>query len=365
MVFRTMIAELQQRAFDDAWSEDFPPVGRFVSVKVDDRKYWYFDQPNGEGGQKRKYVGPADDPDITARVGDFKREKADYKGRRKIVSVLTRDAGLIAPEPFTGDVVEALAKAGLFRLRGILVGTVAFQCYSSYLGVRLPMASILTGDADIAQDYAILAEVSDTLPTILNLLQDLDPSFRAVPHISGSPRSNAFRNLAGYRVEFLTTNRGSEEYADEPVKVPALGGASAEPLRFMDFLIRDPVRSILLYGPGITVVVPSPERYAVHKMIIAGQRQNDAGGEAKRQKDIKQAEILLLGMRQFYRRDLVAAAFGEAWERGPSWQAAIIEGIGMMTEEAQLVTQFNLKHGREMFASLEARERHGLGRDED
>src|SRR5690606_12267534 len=151
MMFRTMIAELQQRAFDDAWAEDFPPTGRFVGVPVDGRKYWYFDQPNSEGGQKRSYVGPADDPDISARVETFKGEKSDYKARRKFVSTLTREAGLIAPDRFTGEVVEALAKAGLFRLRGVLVGTVAFQCYSSFLGIRLPMASILTGDADIAQ----------------------------------------------------------------------------------------------------------------------------------------------------------------------------------------------------------------------
>lgn len=194
----------------------------------------------------------------------------------------------------------------------------------------------------------ISAEVADTLPPILELLQGVDPTFRAVPHISGSSRSNAFRNQSGYRVEFLTTNRGSEDYGDQPAKMPALGGAAAEPLRFMDFLLRDPVRSILLHGPGISVVIPSPERYAVHKLIIAGRRQNDASGDAKRQKDILQAQLLLLAMRQYYRKDNVSAIFGEAWERGPSWQNALLEGIGMMTEEAQLVSNFFLAQGRNM-----------------
>lgn len=126
IAFRTLVAELQQRSFDAQWTADFPPTGRFVSVKVDNRAYWYFDQPNGEGGQKRRYVGPADDPEITQRVETHRSEKGDYKTRRKLVSTLTREAGLIAPDSFTGDVVEALAAAGLFRLRGILVGTVAF-----------------------------------------------------------------------------------------------------------------------------------------------------------------------------------------------------------------------------------------------
>ncbi|MBY5551096.1 hypothetical protein HFO61_30595 [Rhizobium leguminosarum] len=333
LMFRTMVAELQQRSFDDAWAADFPPTGRFVAVTVDGRKYWYFDEPNGEGGQKRRYVGPADDPEISARVETFKGEKSDYKGRRKLVSTLTREAGLIAPDRFTGDVVEALAAAGLFRLRGVLVGTVAFQTYAPYLGIRLPMAAILTGDADIAQDYAISAEVSDSLPPILDLLKGVDPTFRALPHISGSARSNAFRNQSGYRVEFLTTNRGSEEYADQPAAMPALGGAAAEPLRFMDFLLRDPVRSILLHGAGVSVVVPDPSRYAVHKLIVAGRRLDDAGGKAKKEKDLRQAGMLFEALQQTGGGRDLAEVFREAWARGPAWKGALANGIADIPSE--------------------------------
>lgn len=333
LMFRTMVAELQQRSFDDAWAADFPPTGRFVAVTVDGRKYWYFDEPDGEGGQKRRYVGPADDPEISARVETFKGEKSDYKGRRKLVSTLTREAGLIAPDRFTGEVVEALAAAGLFRLRGVLVGTVAFQCYAPYLGIRLPMAAILTGDADIAQDYAISSEVSDSLPPILDLLQGIDPTFRALPHISGSARSNAFRNQSGYRVEFLTTNRGSEEYADQPAPMPALGGAAAEPLRFMDFLLRDPVRSILLHGAGVSVVVPDPSRYAVHKLIVAGRRLDDAGGKAKKEKDLRQAGMLFEALQQTGGGRDLAEVFREAWARGPAWKGALANGIADIPPE--------------------------------
>lgn len=67
LMFRTMVAELQQRTFDARWSAYFPPTGRFVSVKVDSRSYWYFDQPDGKGGQKLRYVDPADDNEITIR----------------------------------------------------------------------------------------------------------------------------------------------------------------------------------------------------------------------------------------------------------------------------------------------------------
>lgn len=92
------------------------------------------------------------------------------------------EGGMIAANVVTGDFVEALAAGSLFRLRGVLIGTVAFQTYSGMLGIRLHMAAILTGDEDIAQDYAVSCEVADSLPPILDLLQGIDPSFRAVPH---------------------------------------------------------------------------------------------------------------------------------------------------------------------------------------
>ena len=335
LMFRTMIAELQQRTFDAQWSADFPPTGRFVKVTVDHRAYWYFDQPNGQGGQKRRYVGPVDDQKITAQVETFKGEKDDFQNRRKMVAALTREAGMIAPDRFTGTVIETLAAAGLFRLRGVLVGTVAFQCYSAHLGVRLPMAAILTGDADLAQDYAISSEVQDSIPPIVDLLQSVDPSFRPLPHVSGSPLSNAFRNSSGYRVEFLTTNRGGEDYSDQPAKMPALGGASAEPLRFLDFLLRDPVRTVLLHSAGISVVVPDPSRFAIHKLIVAGRRKDDTGGRAKKTKDLRQAGMLFEVLQETGDGAYLADTLREAWDRGPSWRSALTAGVDGVDKQYQ------------------------------
>ncbi|ANM13298.1 hypothetical protein AMK05_PB00160 (plasmid) [Rhizobium sp. N324] len=237
---------------------------------------------------------------------------------------------MIAPDAMSGDIVEALADGGLFRLRGILIGTVAFQCYSGLLGVRLPMAAILTGDADIAQDYAISREVEDSLPPILELLQGVDASFRPVPHRSGAAVSSAFQNADGYRVEFLTSNRGSDDYIDQPAKMPALGGASADPLRFLDFLISEPVRTMLLHRSGVPVVVPDPSRYAVHKLIVASRRNTDGQGPAKREKDIRQAALLFEALRQTRRSSDLALVYNEAWKRGPTWREGIRTGAGML-----------------------------------
>jgi hypothetical protein len=325
-----MLAELGQRSLDAAWTADFPPEGRFTPVTVKGRKYWYFDIADSKGGRTRRYVGSADDPDIAERVAAHKSDKDDLRARRRIVSSLIREGGMIAADAMTGDVVEALAAGGLFRLRGVLIGAVAFQTYSRLLGIRLPMAAILTGDADIAQDYAVSCEVGDSLPPILDLLQGIDPSFRAVPHRSGAAASSAFQTRSGYRVEFLTPNRGTDDYLDQPAEMPTLGGASAAPLRFLDFLIRDPVRTMLLHKSGVPVTVPDPSRFAVHKLIVASRRHADGQSAVKRAKDIRQAALLFEALLQTRRASDLALVYNEAWERGSSWQSAIRAGAAML-----------------------------------
>ncbi|TBE73864.1 hypothetical protein ELG97_37175 [Rhizobium leguminosarum] len=342
LVYRTMIAELGQRSFDASFQADFSLAGRFVTVPVKGRDYFYFEEPTGEGKDKRTYVGPAADPEIAARVAAFQEIKDDAKARRKLVSTLIRSAGLQAPDPFAGNVIEALANGGFFRLRGVLIGTSAFQCYSALLGVRLPSTAMQTGDADFAQDFAISAEVDDTMPSIVDLLKSVDSTFRPIPHRSGSPKTTAFENAARFRVEFLTGNRGSDEYTDRPADMPALGGAAADPLRFLDFLIYEPVRSILLHKSGVTVTVPAPERYAVHKLIIASRRVTDALGGSKRDKDIVQAVQLILALMDTGRANDLADAFQEAWFRGSGWQEAIkaTYGISAGKEKAALAAYF-------------------------
>ena len=51
---------------------------------------------------------------------------------------------LLAAEFDECEVITEMCRAGFFRLRGVLVGTTAFQCYAGILGVRLP-ATWLSG----------------------------------------------------------------------------------------------------------------------------------------------------------------------------------------------------------------------------
>jgi len=341
LVYRTIFAELGQRCMDADFIRDFridkvdgtfSLEGAFFKMKVKDREYWYHKGSTADG-RKQSYVGPVSDPEITQRVQEFERIKDDQKARRKLVSTLVREAGLPASDRFTGDVVEALAAAGIFRLRGVLVGTVAFQCYAGLLGVRLGGSALQTGDADFAQSHAISASVEDTLPPMLDVLRKIDSTFREIPSQTDSRRSFAFENKDRYRIELLTPNTGSADHDRKPTPMPALGGAYAQPLRFLDFLLSDPVRSVMLHRSGISVTVPAPERYAVHKLIVASRRQADGNGTLKRDKDVKQAEILMEALIGTRRHAELAEVYVEAWKRGPSWRDGIAKGMSFMNEK--------------------------------
>jgi hypothetical protein len=332
-IYQTLYSELAQRSLDAAFSTEFDVNGRFVTAEVKGRRYWYFDLPESDGSKKRTYVGPFDDPEITTRVENFKDLKANVRERRKLVSTLVREAYLPRPERISGDIVQALANAGFFRLRGILVGTVAYQCYPAVLGIRLPNTSMVTGDADFAQFHSISVAIDDGMPPVLETLKTVDRTFREVPHQADSRYSTQFVSRSGYKVEFLTPNTGSDDYSGRPTPMPALGGASAQPLRFLDYLIYRPIRAVLLHGPGVPLNIPSPERYAVHKLVVASRRRTGNDGTEKSRKDIAQAATIMEAMIEQRQTDDLADGFMEAYDRGPAWQEAIAASLSRIEDE--------------------------------
>lgn len=49
-------------------------------------------------------------------------------------------------------------------------------------------------------------------------------------------------------------------------------GVTAQPLKFLDDVLEDPTQTVLLSTAGhyCVVSVPSPARYAIHKLIVHG-----------------------------------------------------------------------------------------------
>ena len=203
----------------------------------------------------------------------------------------------------------------------MLIGTVAYHTYAPMLGVKLPDSAVTTDDIDIAQDYAVSVSVEEEAPPLLPQLQSVDPEFRAVPSLQ-TPFSVTYRSPR-LRVDVLTTNRGGD--SDKPVHLPALG-SDALPLRFVDFLLRDPVPAVLLHDDGVYVTVPAPARYAIQKLIVSGRRKVSP---AKSRKDLEQAESLLEALAAVQRSELLDV-WGEAWARGEAWRDGMTNGLSQI-----------------------------------
>ncbi|MDN3720371.1 GSU2403 family nucleotidyltransferase fold protein [Roseibium salinum] len=97
----------------------------------------------------------------------------------------------------------------------------------------------------------------------------------------------------------------------------------------------EPIRVPFLYRSGVLVQIPRPERYAVHKLIVADRRQG--GPDAlKAHKDRAQAAFLIEALAET-RPDDIAEAYQLAIETGPAWRQRIAASLLHMPATAELL----------------------------
>jgi hypothetical protein len=344
LLLQTTYAELLERCAAAAFQDDFPEDGAFVSKTIEGRRYWYF-QARSTQGRTQKYVGRETD-EMLARIRRHAQARDDERERRTIVSTMIRSFGLPRPTAEIGDVIGALAAAGVFRLRGVLVGTAAYQIYGAMLGSRLPGPLLQTADVDIARFKNVSVAVEDHTPPMIEVLKNVDSTFRAVPHQMDGRRVGGYVAKGGLRVDFLTPNRGAD--TSKPRALPAFQ-TDAQPLRFLDYLIHEPEPAVVLHGAGIHVLVPSPERFAVHKLIVSRRRR---AGEAKSDKDIRQSDALLRLLLDKRPHEL-RAAWQEAHARGKSWRQLLFEGMSRLSASVRDTTLKAVEQPRSLIPDLE------------
>ena len=102
------------------------------------------------------------------------------------------------------------------------------------LGTRLDAVAMQTGDADFAQLHEISEPIKDSMPPVLEVLRQVDRTFREIPRQVDGRVSTRFVSKDNFKVEFPTPNQWSDDQAGKPVPMPALGGVAAFPLRFLD-----------------------------------------------------------------------------------------------------------------------------------
>jgi hypothetical protein len=297
-----------------------------------ERAYWY-DRYRIGTDTKERYLGE-DSEQVRARMDKHERLKAGRSARRKerarLVRLL-RSERLLGLDTTSGSLVGALGKAGVFRLGGVVVGTVAFLLYEGELGLKLAAdEGARTSDIDIARFEKLALALDDAgEPNLNQVLHDF--RFAPVPDLEPG-RAWRWRQSEGEALlQFLTPSFRDDEGLRD---LPALG-VSARALHHLEYLIADPIDAAAVYREGILVKAPRPERFAIHKLIVANRRREGPDSQ-KARKDLMQAELLISILSEDRPSDLVEA-YEDAMSRGPHWQKRLQGSLKRAPHMATLI----------------------------
>ena len=98
----------------------------------------------------------------------------------------------------------------------------------------------------------------------------------------------------------------------------------------MELSLQDPMRSTLIARSGpIVVNLPRPQRYALHKLLVYGERPQIQRTKAR--KDLAQAAALIDYLLVHDSAE-IAAMWVDVHARGPGWRTRLSQGFKMMTE---------------------------------
>lgn len=324
--------DLLRMHLDEAASE---VVGSIEERHRNGRTYLY-DRFRIGTQMKNRYLGE-DSPalrDRLARAAELKAQAKDRKARMSRLARVLRSEGMIGTDRETGSLLLAFARAGVFRLGGTLIGTGAYGLYQGELGVRFDSDELAqTGDIDFASFERLSLTLGDRVeeePS--DILQSM--KFDAVPGVFDRQIWKWRQSGGEAMVEFLTP-----AFGDEGVKpLPALG-VSAQALNYLNFLISEPIHALSLYRSGVLVQIPRPERFAIHKLIVASRRQGGPD-EAKARKDRAQAEFLIRILLED-RPDDLAEAYNHALSQGPRWRDRIASSLQRMPATKDLLSGFS------------------------
>lgn len=234
------------------------------------KAYWY-DSYRVGAQVKKTYIGE-DTSELAAQISrhrDLATQEKDAASARLRLVRLLRAEGYTMTDATNGSLLKALADAGVFRLGGTIVGTQAFRLYEGELGIRYPFEQLSqTNDLDIAQFERLSLAVNDSVETPLSKsFKEL--AFDPLPSSQNSAVWRWTQTRSNSMVEFLTPSFRPEE---DIRPLPALG-VSAQSWHYLNYLIAEPIKAAVLYRSGVLVQIPQPERFAIHKLIVADRRR--------------------------------------------------------------------------------------------
>jgi len=301
------------------------------------RAYWYDSYRIGSD-VRQSYIGE-DSAELRAklaRIKELKEGGADALSHRARMIRILRAEGLLGIEAATAGLIAALAKVGVFRLGGTIVGTVAFRLYEGELGLRYAFdEAAQTNDIDIASFERLSLALEDVVSEpVQKLLGEL--SFDPVPSLERDAVWRWRQTRSDTLVEFLTPSFE----ADEGLRRLTALGVHAQSLHYLNYLIADPIKAAVPYRSGVLVQIPRPERFAIHKLIISDRRR-EGNDSLKAFKDRRQAAFLIEALAEDRPEDL-REAYEEAKERGPRWRERLSAALARMPETQARLASLSL-----------------------
>lgn len=335
---QTLYAELLEHLRGADFARSFADLaGGFIARERGGEKYWYFRTSEGLGRRPQEfYLGPDDESTQKwlQAYRDGRENARENRERITRLATMLRGGGLTLTDSSSAKIIKAFANAGVFRLGGVLVGTHAFVAIGHSLGVRWPSA-LQTQDVDfgampkhhvgigVLQTPQLLADVPKAIES---LEMGFIPSVRL--HSASKPTTYIVPGKE-WRIDLVTAPQGGDR--ESPVEIPRLG-AHAQPLAFMDYLLQKPMEAVIVSSTGILVQVPEPARFAVHKLLVASNR--DKRMSLKADKDRQQAFYVMSFLAEERPGDLRLAA-EEAMDRGPSWKRRIKQQADLLPGRIQ------------------------------
>ena len=157
----------------------------------------------------------------------------------------------------------------------VLIGSWCTLFYKDYFGDVGYLATLKTRDMDLLIPH----------PAVLRAKTDVAELLKDLGFVVGFTGSQGYIRLEHPEliVEFLVPEKGRG--TNKPYVLPQLG-INAQSLRFLEFLAQN---TITATAGNITVTLPHPVNFALHKLVVMGRRKIPE----KRAKD-KQAAVNIL-----------------------------------------------------------------------
>lgn len=315
---QTLYAELLERLLAQSARRAVGQAqGTFTTKSINGETYVYFQYSEPGGKTRQLYLGKKA-KDLEKLVERFRKERPEAELERADMErlsaqILTGGGWSMGTGP--ARVLKAFSDAGVFEAGAVLVGTHAYGLIGNMLGVRFLGAHLRTDDLDLAA-VSLAASPERLSADAPKALERLKMGFLPVPGLDHRHASASFKVRGeSLRVDFLAPGKPGA-----PVPLPSLG-TSAHPLPYMDYLIENPERVAVLDSGGFLALIPSPARFALHKIVIATERP--ASQESKAAKDLAQAAQVLEHLAETRPGDLRLAAdalrqrnWGAKLERG-------------------------------------------------